>query len=298
MPRNRWWPSAMVRDMWLAWSIPRRGRIGPRDFKSALPADSKICGLNRQRAKIPGRDQVEIRVRASGLNFRDVLTALGMLPARAATPGAECAGTIVRVGSAVRGWKAGDDVLAFAPSSLQTFVNVPAEFVARKPASMTFADAAGIPVAFLTALYGLDRLARLSAGQSILIHAAAGGLGMAAVQLAMRAGAEVFATAGSPEKREFLRQLGVRHIFDSRSLAFREEVLEATGGRGVDVVLNSLAGDFIRASFDVIAENGCFLEVGKRGIWSAEQVAALGKNIRYFPFDLGDVAMEQPGLNR
>ncbi len=161
---------------------------------------------------------------------------------------------------------------------------------------MTFADAAGIPVAFLTASYGLDRLARLSAGQSILIHAAAGGLGMAAVQLAKCAGAEVFATAGSPEKRDFLRQLGVRHVFDSRSLTFREEVLEATQGRGVDVVLNSLAGDFIRASFDVTAENGCFLEVGKRGIWSTEEVAELGKNIRYFPFDLGDVAMEQPGV--
>jgi acyl transferase domain-containing protein/NADPH:quinone reductase-like Zn-dependent oxidoreductase/acyl carrier protein len=246
--------------------------------------------------KDPQPHEVEIEVRASGLNFRDVLTALGMFPARTTTPGAECAGTIVRVGSEVRDLRVGDAVLAFAPASLQTFVNLPADFVARKPAAMSFADAAGIPVAFLTAEYGLHRLANLFAGQRILIHAAAGGLGLAAVQLAMRAGAEVFATAGHPDKRAFLAKLGVEHIFDSRSLSFRDEVLRATGGAGVDVVLNSLAGEFIRASFDVVAESGCFLEVGKRDLWNAEEVAALGKHIRYFPFDLGDVAMDDPKL--
>ena len=244
----------------------------------------------------PEPHQVEIKVRASGLNFRDVLTALGMFPARTTTPGAECSGTIVRVGSEVHGWKVGDDVLAFAPASLQTFVNVPADFVTSKPVAMTFADAAGIPVAFLTAHYGLHRLARLSAGQRILVHAAAGGLGLAAVQLAIQAGAQVFATAGSPEKRAFLKKLGVELVFDSRSLTFREELLEATGGPGVDVVLNSLAGDFIRASLDTVAEGGCFLEAGKRGIWSNEEVAALGKKIRYFPYDLGEVAMHDPKL--
>lgn len=242
----------------------------------------------------PAPDQVEIRVRATGLNFRDVLTALGMLPPRSAIPGAECSGTIVRVGSAVTGLKAGDNVLAFAPASLQSYVNVSAEFVAQKPAAMTFGEAAGIPVAFLTAHYGLARLAKLSPGQTILIHAAAGGLGLAAVHLAQHAGARVFATAGSPEKREFLQRLGVEHVFDSRSLAFRDEVLAATEGAGVDVVLNSLAGDFIRASFDVTARGSCFLEVGKRGLWSEEEVAALGKSIRYFPFDLGDVALNHP----
>lgn len=252
--------------------------------------------ITRTARQSPKANQVEIRVRTAGLNFRDVLTALGMLPPRASIPGAECAGTIVRVGSEVRGFTVGDAVMAFAPSSLQTFVNVPADFIAAKPAAMSFAEAAGIPVAFLTARYGLTHLANLSAGQTILIHAAAGGLGLAAVQLAVRAGAKIFATAGSPEKREFLKQLGVEHVFDSRSLTFRSQVLDATGGRGVDVVLNSLAGDFIRASFDAVARNGCFLEVGKRGIWSVEEVAALDKNIRYFPYDLGDVAMENPNL--
>jgi acyl transferase domain-containing protein/NADPH:quinone reductase-like Zn-dependent oxidoreductase len=248
----------------------------------------------------PGPQEIEIEVRASGLNFRDVLTAMGMLPARGPehgpAMGAECSGTVARIGMSVRGWEIGDNVLAFAPFSLQTFVTVPAEFVTRKPDAMTFAEAAGIPVAFLTAKYGLHRLANLTAGQRILIHAAAGGLGLAAVQTAMRAGAQVFATAGSPEKREFLKRLGVQHVFDSRSLAFRDQVLAATGGAGVDVVLNSLAGDFIGASFDTLAPGGCFLEVGKRGIQTKEEVESLGKSIRYFPFDLGDVAMENPAL--
>ncbi len=242
----------------------------------------------------PALNEVEIQVRATGLNFRDVLTALGMLPARASVPGAECSGTIVRVGASVRDWKIGDHVLAFAPASMQTFVNVPSDFVVGKPAALTFTEAAGIPVSFLTAEYGLHRLAHLAPGQRILIHAAAGGLGQAAVQLAMQAGAQVFATAGSPEKRAFLQQMGVQHVFDSRSLRFRDELLQATGGIGVDVVLNSLAGDFIRASLDTVAEGGCFLEVGKRDLWTPEEVAALGKQVRYLPFDLGEFAMQEP----
>ena len=255
--------------------------------------DLRIEGTAR---RDPQPHEVEIEVRASGLNFRDVLTALGMFPARTPTPGAECAGTIVKVGSKVRDLRVGDAVLGFAPASLQTYVNLPEDFVTKKPAAMSFTEAAGIPVAFLTAEYGLSRLANLRSGQRVLIHAAAGGLGLAAVQLAMCVGAEVFATAGHPDKRAFLSSLGVKHIFDSRSLSFRTEVLRVTGGAGVDVVLNSLAGEFIGASLDVLARGGCFLEVGKRDLWSAEDVAALGKNIRYLPFDLGDVAMEDPKL--
>ena len=278
----------------LIQNLPRPDKARRLDIlSSGRLEDLAIEGTAR---KDPQPHEVEIEVRASGLNFRDVLTALGMFPLRTTTPGAECAGTVVRVGSQVRDLRVGDAVVAFAPASLQTFVNLPADFVTRKPASVTFADAAGIPVAFLTAEYGLHRLANLSAGQRVLIHAAAGGLGLAAVQLAQRAGAEVFATVGHPDKRAFLSKQGVKHIFDSRSLSFRSEILQATGGAGVDVVLNSLAGEFIGASFDVMANGGCFLEVGKRDLWSAEAVAALGKHIRYFPFDLGDVAMEGPKL--
>ncbi len=214
----------------LARNLPRPEVV--RSLK--IPSSGRLEDLRIEATsrKVPQPGEVEIEVRASGLNFRDVLTALGMFPARTATPGAECAGTVVRVGAEVRDLQVGDDVLAFAPASLQNFVNLPADFVTRKPASMTFGEAAGIPVAFLTAEYGLHQLADLRAGQRILIHAAAGGLGLAAVQLAMRAGAEVFVTAGHPDKRAYLAKLGVQHILDSRSLSFRDEVLRATGRSG------------------------------------------------------------------
>ena len=244
--------------------------------------------------KEPEPHEIEIEVRTNGLNFRDVLTALGMFDARDPRFGGECAGTVARVGSAVRDFKPGQNVVAFAPYSFQSYINVPEAYAAGMPSGMTFAHGASIPVAFLTAHYGLSHLAGLSSGQRVLIHAAAGGLGLAAVQLAREAGAEIFATAGSEAKRDFLRKLGIRHVFDSRSLAFRSEVLEATNGAGVDVVLNSLADDFIRAGMEVVSRGGCFLEVGKRGIWTQQQVAAFRADIRYFAFDLGEVASRNP----
>src|SRR5690606_22728155 len=150
----------------------------------------------------------------------------------------------------------------------------------------------------LTTYHALYELAGLREGERVLIHAAAGGVGMAAVQLALRAGAEVFATAGSPEKREFLRRLGVAHVMDSRTLDFAEQVLEATGGRGVDVVLNSLAGEFIPRSLAALAEEGRFLEIGKRGIWTAEQVAEVKPRARYEVIDLGAYAQARPSAIR
>jgi acyl transferase domain-containing protein/NADPH:quinone reductase-like Zn-dependent oxidoreductase/acyl carrier protein len=244
--------------------------------------------------KEPEPHEIEIEVRTTGLNFRDVLNALGMFDARDPRLGGECAGTVARVGSAVREFKSGQNVVAFAPCSFQSYISLPEAYVSRMPSGMTFVEAASIPVAFLTAHYGLSQLAGLSSGQRILIHAAAGGLGLAAVQLARATGATIFATAGSEAKRDFLRKLGIQHVFDSRSLAFRSEVLEVTDGAGVNVVLNSLADDFIRAGMEVVARDGCFLEVGKRGIWTQQQVATFRSDIRYFAFDLGEVATQNP----
>ncbi len=123
--------------------------------------------------------------------------------------------------------------------------------MALKPPQLSFEEAATLPIAFLTASYALDHLAHLSAGERVLIHSATGGVGLAAVQLARRVGAEIFATAGTPEKREYLKGLGIEHVMDSRSLAFADEVLERTGGRGVDVVLNSLAGEALVRSVEM-----------------------------------------------
>jgi acyl transferase domain-containing protein/NADPH:quinone reductase-like Zn-dependent oxidoreductase/nucleoside-diphosphate-sugar epimerase len=244
----------------------------------------------------PGINEIEIRVEASGLNFRDVLCALGMYPGATGPLGGECAGVVTLVGGGVRGFKAGDRVMAFAPASFSTYVTVRADFAVPMPAGLTPAQAASIPVTFLTALYGLRRLANLKAGDRVLIHAAAGGVGLAAVQLAQQAGAEVFATAGSGQKRDHLAALGVKHLYDSRSLAFADEIERQTGGRGMNVIINSLSGEFIAKSISVLAPGGRFLELGKRGIWTRERFAAVRPDCGYFAYDLGEAALADPAL--
>ena len=242
----------------------------------------------------PGPGQVEIRVLATGLNFLDVLTALDMCPTDPGPLGLECAGRIVAVGPGVTDLAVGDEVVAIASHSFGTHVTTRACFVAHKPASLSFEEAITIPTTFWTAWYGLFNIGRMSAGDKVLIHAAAGGVGLAAVQLAQWAGAEIFATAGSPQKREYLRSLGIPHIMHSRTLDFADQIMEITGGRGVDIVLNSLSGEFIPKSMSVLAPNGRFVEIGKSEIWDERRVAAVGKNIAYQVIFMDRIAREQP----
>ncbi len=267
-------------------------------FQLEKPRDGVLdhlwCAPAPRRPPAPG--EVEIEVQATGLNFRDVLNAMGMDLGVAGPLGLECAGRISAVGDGVSGLAVGDAVLAMAFGSFRSSVTTPAALVVKKPSHLSFAEAAGIPVTFLTAHYGLDHLARIKSGDRVLIHAAAGGLGLSALQLAQAAGAEVFATAGSPEKRAFLHSLGIRHVFSSRSLDFAAEVRRATGGQGVDVVLNSLSGEFIEHSVALLSAKGHFLEVGKRGIWSAAQVAAVKPEAAYSVIALDQMAVQSPEL--
>jgi len=244
--------------------------------------------------RAPGPGEVEIRVRTTGLNFRDVLNALGMYPGPVQPLGGECGGTIEAVGEGACDFNPGDQVIAVAPGGFGTFVTVPAEFVARRPPRLSIEEATTIPCAFMTAHHTLHDLAGISHGDRVLIHAAAGGVGLAAVQLAQRAGAQIFATAGSPRKREFLRTLGVRHVMDSRSLSFVDDVRQRTDGQGVDVVLNSLSGEFIPAGIDLLRPAGRFVEIGKRDIWDADRVAARRPDVSYFVVDLADLAQRDP----
>ncbi|MFE0593660.1 SDR family NAD(P)-dependent oxidoreductase [Micromonospora echinospora] len=269
---------------------PVRLRIRERGVLENLTLDP---ATRRQ----PEPDEVEIRVHATGLNFRDVLNTLGMYPGEAGPLGLECAGEVVAVGARVADLAVGDRVLALAPASFASYVTVSAARVAPIPAGLDYAEAATVPVTYLTAAYGLHHLARLKPGERVLIHAAAGGVGLAAVRLAHAAGAEVFATA-SPAKWPVLTELGVRHVFHSRTLDFADAVRDRTDGQGVDVVLNSLADEFIPRSIGVLRESGTFLEIGKRGIWAAEQVAELRPDVEYHPFDLGEVADADPELIR
>jgi NADPH:quinone reductase-like Zn-dependent oxidoreductase len=244
--------------------------------------------------RVPGADQVEICVEASALNFKDVLNVLNLYPGDPGALGSECAGVVTRVGSEVQSFKPGDRVMAFAANAYDRFVLAPTRQVAHVPHGLNAVAAVTIPVAFLTAAYALLHLGRLRSGDRVLIHAATGGVGMAALQVARAVGATVFATAGTPEKRELLRTLGVRHVYDSRSLAFADEILRDTDGSGVEVVLNSLADDFVGKSFDAIAVRGRFLEIGKRGIWPSERVTALGKDLAYHVIDWGVTAERDP----
>ena len=284
-------------------SVPSRREADARD-KSIQPTrlnipashtldDFEFQSMKRRKPK-PG--EVEIRVKATGLNFRDVLKSLGMYPGEAGPLGDECVGTIVAIGESVKGLRVDDQVIAVAAGSFSTFVTTPADLVILMPDSLGVEEAATIPIAFLTAHYALNHLAKIKNGDKILIHAAAGGVGLAAVQLAHRAGAEIFGTAGSPEKREFLKSMGVQHVMDSRSLSFGDEIMEITQRKGVDIVLNSLAGEFIPKSLSVLNEEGCFLEIGKTNIWDKEQVVKIKPNASYFIIYLGEIFDNNPSL--
>ena len=244
--------------------------------------------------RAPGAGEVEIRVRAAGLNFRDVLNALGLYPGPEVPLGNECVGEISALGAGVAGLAVGDRVLAVAFASIADYVTTPASLVVRKPDALSVAAAATLPIAFLTAHYALHELGKMRRGESVLVHAGAGGVGLAAIQLALRAGATVFATAGSDEKRAFLRSLGVSHVMDSRSLGFADELMAVTQGRGVDLVLNSLAGDFIARSLAVTARDGRFLELGKRDVLSAAEMARQRPDVGYHVVYLGEVCDSDP----
>ena len=254
----------------------------------------------------PQPGEITIQVRASGVNFRDVLNALGVLKEYLAQMGfadasdvpfgGECAGIVTAVGAGVTNFQVGDEVVAAqAVGSLSSHVNVSTKFAILKPSELSFAEAATIPTTFLTAYYGLNYLADLQPGDKVLIHAAAGGVGQAAVQLAQQAGAEIYATA-STSKWDFLKSCGIKHVMNSRNLDYAQEVMELTDGKGVDLILNSLNGDFIAKNLEILAPGGRFVEIGKVGIWSEEKIAAKRNDIGYYPFDLLEVSQTNPDL--
>ncbi len=249
----------------------------------------------------PGPRQVEIEVEAAGLNFADVLKAMNACPGvePGATPlGAECAGRVVRVGSEVTRFKVGDAVIAVAPSALAAFTTTAEDLTAPLPARLTPTQGAAVPIAFLTALYGLEYLAHVRPGERVLIHSATGGVGSAAIQLARNAGAHVLATAGTEEKRRLLREAGAEYVGDSRSLAFADEILAHTAGRGVDVVLNSLAGPALTRSLALLAPGGRFVEIGKHDVYANSYLGlrALSRDRSFHAVDLEAMASDRPAL--
>ena len=245
-----------------------------------------------------GAGQVRIAVRAAGLNFRDVLNALGMVDdPRAAGPlGSEVAGVVTGVGPGVAGVAAGDRVMGVVPGGFGPVAVADHRMLAPVPAGWSFAAAASVPVAFATAWYALADLAALAGGESVLVHAGTGGVGMAAIQVARHLGARVFATAG-PAKQHVLARLGVPagQAGSSRDTGFAARFAAATGGRGVDVVLNSLAGDLTDAGLGLVAAGGRFVEMGKTDIRPAAWVAGRYPGVAYRAFDLMDAGPDRIG---
>ncbi|MDJ1136789.1 type I polyketide synthase [Streptomyces iconiensis] len=243
----------------------------------------------------PGPGQVVLDVRAAALNYRDMLQTVGMLPAEVVEGtmsqeglGFECAGVVLACGAGVTGLRPGDRVAGVATACLASRTVASAQAVRRIPDHLTYAEAATAPVAFATVHYSLGHLARLRPGETVLVHGAAGGVGMAAVQYARAHGAQVIATAGNDLKRDFLRQLGVRHVLDSRSLEFASQVMDITEGQGVDIVLNSLAGEAITRSLELLRPGGRFLELGKRDIYENKPLllGPFANNIAFYGVDL------------
>ncbi len=249
----------------------------------------------------PGPGQVLVEVRAAALNYRDLMQSVGLLPMEAIEGtstadglGMECSGTVIACGECVTDLAPGDRVAGLAPAALASHVVADQRALWPLPDDVGFAEAATMPVACSTVRYGLGTLARLQPGETVLVHGAAGGVGLAALQYAEACGAHVIATAGSELKRDLLRSLGVRHVLNSRTLDFAAEIQEITEGRGVDVVLNSLAGEAMVRSLESLRPGGRFVELGKRDIYEDKSLPLrpFRKNIAFFGLDLIQVLQD------
>jgi mycocerosic acid synthase len=249
-----------------------------------------------------GAEEVEIEVELVPLNYKDVLKAMGLMSDRITRNtysgthiGMEVAGRISRVGSAVTGLRIGDRVYAMCPNALRSHAIVPSRHVFSLPDSVSLEASTGL-IAMGTAYHGLVKLARLQKGETVLIHGATGGVGLAAIEVAKWVGAEVIATAGSDEKRNHLRSLGITRVSTSRDVSFADDVMDWTKGRGVDVVLNFSPGELMMKSMACLAPFGRFIEIGKM---SSEQDAPLGlrpfnENLIFASVDLDRLMQSRP----
>ncbi|KAL8905372.1 MAG: hypothetical protein Q9207_002683 [Kuettlingeria erythrocarpa] len=245
-----------------------------------------------------GDEEIIVRVEAVGLNFRDLLLVLGSLPWHA--PGLEGAGVVARVGSRVQDLQVGDRVFYIVhEAGMANFVRIPSLRAHRLPTSLDMADAASMPIAYSTAIVSILENGRLRSGESILIHSASGAVGQACIMIAQQVGARVFATAGSTEKREFVaRTFGIppSQIFSSRTSDFKDGLLQATENRGVDVVVNSLSGRLLQQTWDLMPENGRFIEIGKKDLLENNYLPMrqFDRNVTFSAVDLRKAAAARP----
>lgn len=252
----------------------------------------------------PGPGEIEVAVTASSINFADVLVAFGRYPTFEGYKqqlGIDFAGVVTAVGADVTDHKVGDRVGGMSPRGCwATFVNSDARLAITLPPEISLEEAAAIPTASATAWYSLHDLARISPEDKVLIHSGTGGVGQAAIAMARAVGCEIYATAGSPQRRQLLREMGVEHVYDSRSLDFADEIRRDTGGYGVDVVLNSLPGAAQRAGIELLAFGGRFVEIGKRDIYGDTRLGLFPfrRNLSLYAVDLALLTHTHPHIVR
>ncbi|WP_344955654.1 SDR family NAD(P)-dependent oxidoreductase [Actinomadura miaoliensis] len=285
--------------------LPVRRAGGAYRLKVREPGLSSTLVWEQTPVPEPGPGQVLIETRALGLNYRDVMRAVNLLPSEAIEAvfgghelGLECAGIVTAVGPDVSEFVPGDRVMASGPVGFTSHAVAETWATRAIPPRMTFTEAAALPLALGTVYHALVRLARLQPGETVLVHGGAGGVGFAALHYARLRGAQVIATAGTPAKRDLLRAVGVEYVLDSRSLRFAEQISDLTGGRGVDVVLNSLAGEAITRGLESLRHGGRFVELGKRDVFENKPLLlrALADNISLFVLDVGTLMWKDPEL--
>ncbi len=280
---------------------PWRSGAGAQPFLLGVArpgSPDSLCRWPLDRSR-PAAGRVEVAVEAASLNFIDVMKTMGVYPDTSADRdvlGLDCVGVVTSAGPGVTGVGAGDRVVACGFGTLASHVTVDARHVLPVPDGWSAAQAAALPMVLVTAWHALVQVARVEKGDTVLVHSATGGLGLAALRIAQWAGAEVIATAGTEDKRAYLRGLGVTHVFDSRGLDWVAGVRAATGGRGVDVVLNSLAGAAISLGLEALAEDGRFVEVGKRDLHAATSVelGAFTKSVTFAAVDIAGLLRRRP----
>ncbi|PWY81621.1 polyketide synthase [Aspergillus sclerotioniger CBS 115572] len=243
-------------------------------------------------------DEVEVEVKCVGLNAKDLYVLTARVDTKNATCSCECAGVITAVGDNVFGFNTGDRVVAMGPAHFANIERFPQWALCKLSNDENFTTASTIPIVFSTVLYALKYMASIQPGESILIHSAAGGVGMAAIQYAKHVGAKIFATVGNEKKRTFLVKnfgLDASRIFSSRDTSFLPAVLDATSGQGVDVVLNSLSGELLHSSFSACAGFGRFIEIGKRDILDhgALDMSVFARSVSFMAFDLADLYLSK-----
>lgn len=282
---------------------PKKVLVEDQPFEVVTKEPGILSNLTIQKKHLSplAKHEVRVEVKAIGINFMNLMSALGIYPGKEngfATLGIECAGVVDAVGEEVTHLQPGDRVFGMAYHTMASHIHVDASLMQIIPEHLSFEEAATIPVVYLTVYYGLIELANLQRGERVLIHSATGGVGLAAIQVAQCVGAEIYATAGSKEKRDLLKSMGIEHVYDSRSLDFADRIMQDTSDEGVDVVLNSLTGSAMVKSLELLRSFGRFVEIGKKDVYDNSRIGleVFSKGLSYFMIDFEKMIFEKPRL--